>query len=115
MSSKRETYASITRKINALLDRQERERQRMAGIMATTLLSDNTASQIGDYSDTELRQLMHLLSSHLPSCIAQMENARKARKAFRRTDRTAQSQMGENVSSGTQKSDDDMRSTHEDF
>ena len=115
MSSKRETYASISRKINALLDRQERERQRMAGIMSATILSDRIATTIGDYSDAELRQLMHLLSSHLPTCIAQMENARKARKAFRRTDINVQSQMSVDVSSESQKSEDEVRSSHEDF
>ena len=82
MSSKKETYSSITRKINALLKQQDQEKQRMAGIMSSALLSDQNASLIGDFSDAELRRLMHLLSSHLSVCISQLDSERQSRRAI---------------------------------
>ena len=78
MSSKKETYASITKRINALLDRQAQERKRMAAVMSDALLTDRIASRIGDYSDADLKRVMRLLSGHMDTCIVQVENEKKA-------------------------------------
>ena len=77
MSAKKESYASITRKINALLDRQEQEKKRMSAVMSDALLTDRIATRIGDFSDADLRKVMRLLSGHLDACIAKVENDRK--------------------------------------
>ena len=74
MAKKRETYGSITRKLNALLERQEQEKKRIAGVMAETLLTDRIAIRLGDYSDTEVKKVMQALSGYLDRCIAQVEN-----------------------------------------
>ena len=78
MSKKKETYDSICRKINSLLERQEQEKRRMMRVMADVLLTDRVASKIGDFSDTELKKTMRLLSGYMENCIAQVIAERKS-------------------------------------
>ena len=79
MSKKKETYASISKKIRILLERQEQEKQRIASVMAEVLLTDRVTLRIGDFTDTELRKVMKGLSGYLEECIDQVENDRKDR------------------------------------
>lgn len=81
MAKKRETYGSICRKLNALLEKQEQEKQRIARVMADVLLTDQTALRIGDFTDTELRKVMRGLAGYLDGCIEKVET--EQRQSFR--------------------------------
>ena len=81
MAKKRETYGSISRKLNALLEKQEQEKQRIARVMADELLTDQITLRIGDLTDTELRKVMKCLSEHLDGCIDQVENDNQASRS----------------------------------
>ena len=76
MSKKRETYGSITRKLNALLERQEKEKERIARVMADALLTDRVALRIGDFTDTELRKVMRGLTGYLDESITAVESGK---------------------------------------
>ena len=56
-----------------------KERERMAGVMATALLDDQTAFKLGDYSDTDLRRIITMLSGHIDDCIEALEAEKQAK------------------------------------
>lgn len=57
----------------------KKERERMAGVMAAALLNNQTASKLGDYSDTDLRRIMSMLSGHIDECIKMLEVEKQAK------------------------------------
>ena len=61
--------------------KMEKEKERMAGVMATVLLNDQAAVKLGDYSGTDLRRIMSMLSSHVDECIKILETEKQAKQS----------------------------------
>ena len=62
---KKTTYGDMSRLMADMQRRMTEERKRMANVMSEALLSDIAATKLGDFSDTDLRRLMSLLSGHI--------------------------------------------------
>lgn len=76
---KQPTYAQMARLMEKMLSDMEKEKERMAWVMATAFLDDQTAVKLGDYTDAELKRIMSMLAGHVDECIAKLENEKQAR------------------------------------
>lgn len=78
---KQTTYGSMIRLMGQMQIRIKKEKERMAGVMATALLDDQTAVKLGDYSDTDLRRIMSILSvsGYIDECIKMLEAEKQAK------------------------------------
>ncbi len=72
---KQTTYGNMIRLMDQMQVKIKKERERMAGVMAAALLDDQTAVKLGDYSDTDLRRIMSILSAsgYIDECIKMLE------------------------------------------
>lgn len=80
MSRKRETYGSISRTIRELLEKQEQEKKRMADVMATSLLDNEAAEMLGEYSDADLRRIMQMVAADMGNYISRLEADKEAKR-----------------------------------
>lgn len=78
---KQTTYGNMIRMMDQMQAKIKKERERMAGVMATALLDDQTAVKLGDYSDTDLRRIMSILSvsGYIDECIKMLEAEKQAK------------------------------------
>ena len=71
----------MIRQIERMQADMKKERERMAGVLATALLNDQVAVQLGDYPDADLRRIMSMLSGHLDECIKILETEKQAKQS----------------------------------
>lgn len=78
---KQTTYGNMIRLMDQMQVKIKKERERMAGVMAAALLDDQTAVKLGDYSDTDLRRIMSILSvsGYIDECIKMLEAEKQAK------------------------------------
>ena len=74
---KQTTYGNMIRLMDQMQVEIKKERERMAGVMATALLNDQVAVKLGDYSDADLRRIMSMLSGHIDECIKRLETEKQ--------------------------------------
>lgn len=78
---KQTTYGDMIRLMDQMQVKIKKERERMAGVMATALLDDQTAVKLGDYSDTDLRRIIIMLSGYVDECIKMLETEKQAKQS----------------------------------
>ena len=76
---KHTTYGAMIRQIERMQADMKKERERMAGVLATALLNDQVAVKLGDYPDADLRRIMSMLSGHIDECIEALEAEKQAK------------------------------------
>lgn len=76
---KQTTYGDMIRLMDQMQVKIKRERERLAGVMATALLNDQVAIQLGEYADADLRRIMSMLSGHIDECIKRLEAEKEAK------------------------------------
>lgn len=70
---KQQTYGEMARLMAEMQEKMKKEKERMAGVMASALLDDKAAALLGDFSDADLRRVMVLLAGHVEQCAAQVK------------------------------------------
>lgn len=80
-TKKRQTYNSMAKVIAEMQAKMDKERQRMAGVMADALLDGDGAAKLGDYNDTDLRRIMSMLAGYIDPCIKKLESEKQAKAA----------------------------------
>lgn len=80
---KHTTYGAMIRQMERMQADMKKERERMAGVLATALLNDQVAVQLGDYPDADLRRIMSMLSvsGYIDECIKMLEAEKQAKQS----------------------------------
>lgn len=78
---KQTTYGKMLHQMEQTQAKMEKERERMASVMATALLNDQAAVKLGDYSNTDLRRIMSMLFGHIDECIKMLEAEKQAKQS----------------------------------
>lgn len=77
---KQQTYGEMVRLMAKMQNEMQKEKQRMADVMASALLDSSAAVKLGDYGDADLRRIMAMLSVHIDDCIRQLDLEKQAKK-----------------------------------
>lgn len=82
MAKKRQpTYSEMVRLMEKMQSDMEKEKERMAGVMAAAFMTDQTAVKLGDCSDAELRRVMSMLAGYVDECMAKLDAEKRSRSA----------------------------------
>ena len=57
----------------------EKEKERMAGVIAKAFMSDQTAAKLGRCSDADLKRVVSMLAGHIDECLAKLDAEKQAR------------------------------------
>lgn len=81
MSRKKQlTYNDMSRAIREMQARQERERNRMAQVMAISLLNGGAAAILGDCPDADLRRIMAFVADDIGAYVDRLNEEKRARQ-----------------------------------
>ena len=81
MSRKKQlTYNDMSRAIREMQVRQEQERNRMAQVMAISLLNGGAAAILGDCPDADLRRIMAFVADDIGTYVDRLNAEKKARQ-----------------------------------
>lgn len=83
------SYNDMARAIQEMRERQVRERDRMASMMAVSLLNSGAASVLGDCSDADLRRIVSYMAEDIDHYMDRLKAEKKA-QAMARKARTEQ-------------------------
>ena len=78
---KQPSYSQMMKIIEKTQASMQRERERLASVMAAALLSsdDQAAVRLGDLTDNEIKTVMKMLSAHLGDCIDRLEAEKRTK------------------------------------
>ena len=80
MAKKKQSYGDMRRAMADTSQRMEAEKERMAAIMASALMTDANMMILGDFSDAKLRVVVSRLSVHVKEYAAQVQAEKQGRK-----------------------------------
>ena len=101
MSKSKQNLDALSKQIEALLAKREKEMARLRDVINKSLMSDDLVTKLGDYSDADLKKIGKILASKVDDCIAQFEKEKAAKSAPKTTSAsgTAGPRDEENVTS----------------
>ena len=77
---KQQSYGDMAASIAKMQAEMEKEKERMAGVMAKAFMSGDVAVKLGRYSDKDLQAIVRKLAGHIDECVAELEAEKQARK-----------------------------------
>ena len=81
MSKSKQNLDALSKQIEALLAKREKEMARLRDVINKSLMSDDLITKLGDYSDADLKKIGKILASKVDDCIAQFEKEKADKKA----------------------------------
>lgn len=78
------SYNDMSRAIEEMWERQVRERDRMASMMAVSLLNNGAASVLGDCSDADLRRIVSYMAEDIDHYMDRLKAEKKAQAMARK-------------------------------
>lgn len=78
------SYNDMARAIQEMQERQVRERDRMATMMAVSLLNSGAASVLGDCSDADLRRIMTFVAEDIDHYMDRLKAEKEAQVMARK-------------------------------
>ena len=81
MSKSKTNLDALSKQIEALIAKREKELARLKDVITSGLLSDELVTKLGDYSDSDLKKIGKILASKVDDCIAQFEREKAAKRA----------------------------------
>ena len=81
MSKSKQNLDALSKQIEALLAKRDKELARLKDVITNGLLTDELVTKLGDYSDTDLKKIGKILASKVDDCIAQFEKEKADKKA----------------------------------
>lgn len=78
------SYNDMARAIQEMQERQVKERERMANMMAVSLLNGGAAARLGDYSDADLRRIVAYMAEDIDRYIDRLDAEKKAQNEARK-------------------------------
>lgn len=84
MAKKKElSYNDMARAIQEMQERQVRERNRMAQVMAINLLNSSAAARLGDCSDADLRRIVAYMAEDIDRYVDRLDAEKRAQHEAR--------------------------------
>ena len=101
MSKSKQNLDALSKQIEALLAKRDKELARLKDVITNGLLTDELVTKLGDYSDADVKKIGKILASKVDDCIAQFEKEKAAKSAPKTTSAsgTAGPRDEENVTS----------------
>lgn len=87
------SYNDMSRAIEEMRERQVKERDRMASMMAVGLLNSNAAARLGDCSDADLRRIVAYMAEDIDRYMDRLEADKKAQNEARKAKKEQQDQQ----------------------
>ena len=87
------SYNDMGRAIQEMRERQVRERDRMASMMAVGLLNSGAAARLGDCSDADLRRIVAYMAEDIDRYMDRLEADKKAQNEARKAKKEQQDQQ----------------------
>lgn len=81
MSKSKQNLDALSKQIEALLAKRDKELARLKDVITNGLLTDELVTKLGDYSDSDLKKIGKILASKVDDCIAQFEKEKVAKVA----------------------------------
>ena len=81
MSKSKQNLDALSKQIEALIAKRDKELTRLRDVINKSLMSDDLVIKLGDYSDADLKKIGKLLASKVDECIAQFEKEKAAKAA----------------------------------
>lgn len=78
------SYNDMVRAIQEMKERQVRERDRMAQVMAVGLLNSDAAARLGDCSDADLRRIVSYMAEDIDHYMDRLKAEKEARVMARK-------------------------------
>ena len=85
MSKSKQNLDALSKQIEALLAKRDKELARLKDVITNGLLTDELVTKLGDYSDADLKKIGKILASKVDDCIAQFEKEKAAKSAPKTT------------------------------
>lgn len=79
MSKSKQNLDALSKQIEALMAKREKEMTRLRDVINKSLMSDDLVTKLGDYSDADLKKIGKILASKVDDCIAQFEKEKAAK------------------------------------
>lgn len=84
MAKKRQpTYGELAKHIEKMKADMEKEKARMAEVMASAFMTDTTARKLGDCTDADLKRIMSMLADHVDECLDKLKAEKQDKAAAR--------------------------------
>ena len=80
MSKSKQNLDALSKQIEALLAKRDKELARLKDVITNGLLTDELVTKLGDYSDADLKKIGKILASKVDDCIAQFEKEKADKK-----------------------------------
>ena len=87
------SYNDMARAIQEMRERQVRERDRMASMMAVGLLNSDAAARLGDCSDADLRRIVTYMAEDIDRYMDRLEAEKKAQNEARKARKEQRNQQ----------------------
>lgn len=84
------SYNDMAKAIQDMQERQVNERNRMAQVMAISLLNSGAAARLGDCSDTDLRRIVAYMAEDIDRYMDRLDAEKEVQKAAREAKRKPQ-------------------------
>lgn len=78
---KQQTYGEMAQSIEKMQAEMEKEKARMAGVMAKAFMSDQVAVKLGGCSDADLKRVVSMLAGYVDECLEKLDAEKRSRSA----------------------------------
>ena len=80
MSRKKQpSYGEMKEQAAKIAAEMEKEKERLAGVMAKAFMNDQVAVKLGGCSDADLKRVVSMLAGYIDECLAKLDAEKQAR------------------------------------
>ena len=80
MSRKKQpSYGEMKEQAAKIAAEMEKDKERLAGVMAKAFMNDQVAVKLGGCSDADLKRVVSMLAGYIDECLAKLDAEKQAR------------------------------------